>query len=1048
MALEGAKNGQKQPSPRASNFASNTTQRNGPKNGFRNGPYHAVKSPRASQDYTQLDHTRSLTRHHHHGATDASPVYTSPYTRHAYSSGSLANTSNMGPMPLHHSYHSYQQPPQTPFDLTYGASLLPSHLLLSSPFLATPHSNSTPRFNGRNHLATGLYNPYQTSYGQSLPLRMPPDPNDIRRQRNGRYHGLDDRTRQIPYEVNYEVLPPTITDDEFRTPSLLFSDLCPELHLNDFLSKFDKCERLESVYLVDALQQSFIVSFLTQETCLDFYNGVLQKLSEFKKELKSPKLTLNFVRLHDADSGPTRRDVRTEVLRMGATCSVALEFGSEISREALFEQLPFLDNSGPRYVVKCIEIVNTNRISKHWGSHYAVVHFISIAMAIEIIAYLKMHKNTIPDLQRFQYVITSSTSGKSELRTLSGSQVNLREPAKNSRTTGIIVDDNTSMNSYSANSNVPTKKLTIQPKMYGLPIVTEPNQHLSHITASKPLSMDSVANSSSNNLASPAPQEMLVNDHGHSSSCGSMLSVVPPETPGQSHTFTNYPYYTDMSKPLGQTLQQQFTSAAQVATAMGGGAGNRTVYIGNINQRSKAEDICNVVRGGLLQNVKFIAAKQICFVTFIDAAAAVQFFANSSIEPIVLHGNILKVGWGHHSGDLPQSISLAVTAGASRNVYVSLPEHAFKDKFINDPEYHNLKEKYKLPSKETLLQDFRAFGDIEQINFLPDNHCCWINFMNISNAIKLVEDANNIRNAESFHERFQNRYRGLIMGYGKDRCGNINKNLVANKNSKHYKKVKKTSYKIRLRQQQEKSFDVAKNAPVESSNDQKIVQADAFGISLVDDQEPARDSDEEQKLEEKELLRLSHDVHTAEEGLGISLAPTNAVEQNPIDDGASSDSSDIDIIVSRPNSRNHTQLGDGEDQNTGKADSHQSSDISRARDDPHAFRRFSPMVSSTSLDAVPPLAPSTMTRQFKVATQREKKNELYRNHMDGIDQRPHSQGSSRRSRSMAIPGSDVMAQYLAQLQHSTFMYAANILGVEDGEPQVFYDENGHVEPMT
>ena len=27
-----------------------------------------------------------------------------------------------------------------------------------------------------------------------------------------------------------------------------------------------------------------------------------------------------------------------------------------------------------------------------------------------------------------------------------------------------------------------------------------------------------------------------------------------------------------------------------------------------------------------------------------------------------------------------------------------------------------------------------------------------------------------------------------------------------------------------------------------------------------------------------------------------------------------------------------------------------------------------------------------------------------------------------------IPGSDVMAQYLAQLQHSTFMYAANILG--------------------
>ncbi|SCU89846.1 LAFA_0E21374g1_1 [Lachancea sp. 'fantastica'] len=961
--------------------------------------------------------------------------------RTAYSSG------NLPPMHHHHHHHHHQQPPQTPFDLTYGASLLPSHLLLNSPYIATPHSNPVP--NGRYHV------PYSH---QALPLRMPPVPHDKRGpRRHKNQHLVDEQTRRTAYEIAYEVLPPTVTDDEYRTPSLLFSNLSPDLHLHDFLSKFDKCDRLESVYRVDSDndKQSILVSFLTQETCLDFYNGVLQRLSEFKKQLKSQKLTLNFVRLQDADSGPTRQEVRNQVLRTGATRSVVLEFGSDISPTSLFEKLPFLENRGPRYIAECIEFVNTNRISRHLSSHYAVVCFISIAMAIETIEYLEAHKNTIQDLRKVQYVTTTSTSGKSELRSLSGSQINLRESSITSRSSSAAAHDFPPANPEIAHSNMAMKTLKILPELYDPPILVEHNQHPSHIAASKPLNLDSVASGSSDNVSSPAPQEMLINDFDPSPR-GSMVSLIQSDTPAQSHAFPHYPYYVDMAKPLGHTLQQQFTTTAQVASAMGSGVGNRTVYIGNINQRSKAEDICNVVRGGLLQSVKFIASKQICFVTFIDAAAAVQFFANSSIEPIVLHGNVLKVGWGHHSGDLPQSISLAVTVGASRNVYVSLPEHAFKDKFINDPEYQNLKEKFHLPSKETLLQDFRVFGDIEQINFLPDGHCCWINFMNISNAIKLVEDVNNSRNAETFHERFQNRYRGLVIGYGKDRCGNINKNLVANKNSKHYKKVKKTSYKIRLRQQQEKGAH-GNGSPADAGNEHKILKADAFGISLSDEKEPVRDSDEEQKLEEKELLRLSRDDNELDEGLGISL-PHSPAEQFKNNESESSDSSDVDIIVSSQASDHGNQLDDEGHQFSKKGDSRQSIVNATVTDHPHAFRRFPPMVSSTSLDAVPPLAPSTMTRQFKIASQRGKQDDFYGNGFDGVDKkglatdrnsrRPHSQGSSKRGKSKAIPGSDVMAQYLAQLQHSTFMYAANILGVDDGESPSYYDENGCAEPMA
>ncbi|SCV01930.1 LANO_0F14246g1_1 [Lachancea nothofagi CBS 11611] len=964
---------------------------------------------------------------------------------------------SQGPTPIHQSHHQgYQQPPQTPFDLSYGASLLPSHLLMTSPFITTPNSSVPQRIHGHygyhghhghHQQPHGPYGSFASPYGSSLPLRMPPV-NEKRRFRNSNSYRRDDGVRQIAYEIVFRILPRTVTDDESRTRSLLFSNLSQELHLHEFLGKFDRCDRIESVYRVDVEQQSILVSFLTQETCLDFYNGVLQKLSEFKKELKSPELTLNFVHLEDINSGPASQDVKTEVLRMGASRSVALEFSSEISSQVLFEMFPFFNNTGPRYVVECIEFVNTDRISKNFGSHYAVVHFISIAMAIETMEYLRAHHQTLPDLQKFYYVNITSTSGKSDVRMLSSFQTTKDITPQTSNPPLAVTDEIKSLGSKLQQATLQAQTITIGPEKYGSPTLESYDEHLPHITASKPLGMNSSMNGSSASLTSPSPQEVMINDFEDSSSRSSAVSLGPPGTPGPGFNLPGYPYYMDMSNPLGHTLQQQFNTAAQVATTMGGGLGNRTVYIGNINQRSKAEDICNVVRGGLLQSVKFIAPKQICFVTFIEAAAAVQFFANSSIEPIVLHGNVLKVGWGHHSGDLPQSISLAVTIGASRNVYVSLPEHAFKDKFVNDPEFESLQEKYKLPNKEALLKDFRTYGDIEQINFLQDGHCCWINFMNISNAIKLVEDANNNRNGEVFHENFENRYRGLIIGYGKDRCGNVNKNLVANKNSKHYKKVKKTSYKIRMHQQQNNDVDDS-DANGTRTDPGKTIQAGAFGIS-VGSKLPVRDLDEEEKLEETELLRLSHRVNNADGGLGISLPEGEANPKGKDDDCASTDSSEVDIIVSDPNSANHSQLEDSDEQRKKKLEEKKSKGKAKAVDTLYAFNGFSPMVSSTSLDAVPPLAPSTVIRHFHAAAKNGRKNEASSRDQssDGKSRSSQSQNPSRRRKSKAIPGSDVMAQYLAQLQHSTFMYAANILGVDDGDAPVYYDENGVAEPLT
>lgn len=219
-----------------------------------------------------------------------------------------------------------------------------------------------------------------------------------------------------------------------------------------------------------------------------------------------------------------------------------------------------------------------------------------------------------------------------------------------------------------------------------------------------------------------------------------------------------YPRYPQFAEEdIAHALQQKSATAAAVASTAGGvdNIGNRTVCISNLDPDSKVGDICNVIRGGLIHMIKFLDRKRMCFVTFVDAEAAAQFFANASIHPIVLHSRRLKIGWGHHSGPLPNSIALSVTAGASRNVYIGVKDG----------------EEGTLPDEEQLRHDFTKFGEIEQINFIRDNRAAFLNFLNISHAMKVVEDAHGT-NQYQFHEYFDNRYRDLKINFGKDRCGN------------------------------------------------------------------------------------------------------------------------------------------------------------------------------------------------------------------------------------------------------------------------------------
>lgn len=194
---------------------------------------------------------------------------------------------------------------------------------------------------------------------------------------------------------------------------------------------------------------------------------------------------------------------------------------------------------------------------------------------------------------------------------------------------------------------------------------------------------------------------------------------------------------------ISNALAQQSVAAAAVATTAGGATnlGNRTVYLGNIHPETTIEEICNVVRGGLLHHIRYIPDKHICFVTFIDPTAAASFYALSNVQGLMIHNRRLKIGWGKHSGALPPAIALAVSGGASRNVYIG-----------------NLDDSW---TEERLRQDFSEYGEIELVNTLREKSCAFVNFTNIANAIKAIEAM-----------RGRDEYKKFKINFGKDRCGN------------------------------------------------------------------------------------------------------------------------------------------------------------------------------------------------------------------------------------------------------------------------------------
>ncbi|AOA60540.1 RNA-binding protein [Komagataella phaffii CBS 7435] len=228
---------------------------------------------------------------------------------------------------------------------------------------------------------------------------------------------------------------------------------------------------------------------------------------------------------------------------------------------------------------------------------------------------------------------------------------------------------------------------------------------------------------------------------------------------------------------ISTALVQQSNAAAAIATQAGGvnNLGNRTVYLGSLQPDVTVEEVCNVVRGGILEKVRLIYEKYACFITFIDPIAAAQFFAMSSLHGLIIRNRKVKIGWGKHSGPLPNALTLAVSNGASRNLYIGgLDLDDNGEVCEGEPiktENGPSTSKKVIECAKKLRADFEVFGEIEQINFFVEKGCAFVNFSNISNAIKAIDGI-----------KYNKDYEGLKINFGKDRCGNIPKQFNNNHN--------------------------------------------------------------------------------------------------------------------------------------------------------------------------------------------------------------------------------------------------------------------------
>ncbi|RAH60040.1 hypothetical protein BO85DRAFT_367793 [Aspergillus piperis CBS 112811] len=96
----------------------------------------------------------------------------------------------------------------------------------------------------------------------------------------------------------------------------------------------------------------------------------------------------------------------------------------------------------------------------------------------------------------------------------------------------------------------------------------------------------------------------------------------------------------------------------------------RTVLIRNLPDRIAHRDIVAAIKGGALLHIYLRAREHMASVSFVEEAAAREFFRTAKTYGLIVAGKRVEVGWNDRQFYLPPYVRAKIDNGASRNLVV------------------------------------------------------------------------------------------------------------------------------------------------------------------------------------------------------------------------------------------------------------------------------------------------------------------------------------------------------------------------------------------
>ena len=95
-------------------------------------------------------------------------------------------------------------------------------------------------------------------------------------------------------------------------------------------------------------------------------------------------------------------------------------------------------------------------------------------------------------------------------------------------------------------------------------------------------------------------------------------------------------------------------SALTVALGATNATTSHTVHVGNLPATASIDKLLNHVHFGPLKSIRVLPKK-----SCLDTSAAAQFYADTVVKKLSLHGQELKIGWGKPS-PIPSQVTLVI----------------------------------------------------------------------------------------------------------------------------------------------------------------------------------------------------------------------------------------------------------------------------------------------------------------------------------------------------------------------------------------------------